>query len=191
MDKKQFIQFTQQTDRSWESRVVIYSTNDRHGPMSARVAMNNKIILADNTSINNKNATVCLVQSKYETENIPAFTNWSLKLPDLFNTDRTLTLSAINFFENMGITVNINNLRTTATAISAGGTFSYNSTLSTSLGTSIAIHPSVMNKNKADKRVDLNIIAWYLILKSLGCNIVIASQDRFLLNSSETFFRLK
>lgn len=148
---------------------------------------NRKFILADNTSINDKNVTILSVQSRCETETLSNFTNETIKLPDLFDNTKTPTSTGTQIFGSTGITININNLSNAATVqTNEGKTFSYNSTLVTNTGIKINIHPTVMNSNSAGKWVDLNILAWYLLLKCLGHTISILSQDQGLLNSSKT-----
>ena len=148
-------------------------------------------VLIDNASIPDEKSIALLVQSKYESELgriMPRLTNETWGLPDIFDEDGIVTQTAMSFLEKNGIEINRENLISAATALLDGGeSFSYCSLLTTNRGTTVAIHPSVMEKNKAGKRVDLNILAWYVILKSFGYNVSISTTDLDLKRSATTF----
>lgn len=150
-----------------------------------------KFTLVDNTSIVDDGSAAILVKSKYESEFIPKLnTMTTLKFPDLFSDDGLLTLTAANFFEENSIIINKEGLSSAAIAFTdEGKSFNYSSTLTASIAgiqATICIHPQAEAPNSKGKKVDLNILGWYLILKILGFDVNIASDDSRLLKSAKT-----
>ena len=143
------------------------------------------IILADNGVISNNTAIVCFAKSKTDSENIPNFiSNQTVMLNDLFEDNMILTPTANSLPESIRMSTNLSNISTIKLLQTD---FNYNKLLLTNTGAVIALHPSTINPNKKGKRVDLNILGWYLILKSRGFKVIIASEDKHLLASSKTF----
>jgi len=153
-----------------------------------------KLNIVDNTSLNrDDNAVFLILDTKKDSEYLPTITTGTttMSIPELFDENKIKTPTGQRLLEALNINLELED-HAFRNFTREKVNFDYQNSLCINGQSVAALHPKVMRPNKANnkspggKRVDLNIFVWFVILKRLGKDANLLTDDESLKDSMGT-----